>query len=159
MTGLADTEQDGAFKSSMYETAKQIGLPASFIDYRHDAIHGDLPSLMVFREVTRKALEWLWKDYWKHLIVDIGTHDRSGRPLGSDQHETLKQKARRMLQDYRSAASKVTSSWQLQGSFDHLAPDAACLRVVKLCQGEKPALAELVNVLVEEDMLIPNSRR
>lgn len=143
----------------MYETAKQIGLPASFIDYRHDAIHGDLPSLIVFREATRKALEWLWKDYWKHLIVDTRTHGQGDRPLWNDQLETFKQQARLILQSYRSAASTITSPSQLQGSLNPVAPDAACLRLVKLCQSEKPALAELVNLLVEEDLLIPDSRR
>lgn len=143
----------------MYETAKQIGLPASFIDYRHDAIHGDLPSLMVFREATKKALEWLWKDYWKHLTVDIRADDPGHRPVRRAQDETFQQKARGILHDYRSAMSIINSSSQRQDSFNPLTPDAACLRLVKICQSEKPTLAELVDMFVEEDMLIPDSRR
>ena len=143
----------------MYETAKQIGLPASFIDYRHDAIHGDLPSLMVFREATNKALEWLWKDYWKHLTVLIRADDRGHRPVWHDQVETFQQKARRILHDYRLAMSIVSSSSQNEDLFNPPAPDATCLRLVKICQSEKPALAELINIFIEEDMLIPDSRR
>lgn len=143
----------------MYETAKQIGLPASFIDCRHDAIHGNLPSLIVFREATKKALQWLWKDYWKHLTVDIRANDRGDRLARHDQVETFKQKARGILHNYRRARSITTSFNQRHDSLNPVAPDSACVRLVKICQSEKPALAELVDVFVEEDMLIPDLRR
>lgn len=143
----------------MYDTAKQIGLPASFVDYRHDAIHGDLPSLIVFREAARNALDWLWNDYWRHLVADVATHNQDGRPLWNDQWETSIEQARRILRSFQSATSTITSTSQPQGSGLPQATHDACFRLVKVSTGGKPALAELVNVLVEEDMMIPGLRR
>lgn len=50
----------------MYQVAKEIDLPASFVELRHQAIHEDLPSLVVLRRATARALEWLWDYYWLH---------------------------------------------------------------------------------------------
>lgn len=158
VTGLVDTEQDGLFKSSMYETAKQIGLPASFIDIRHDAIHGDLPSLIVLREAAAKALDWLWNDYWKYLTAGIGTGDNGGMAALNDQGDTLKEKIGRILRAYRSAAPTARSPSQPQDSSLALEINNTCLRLVRVCKGEELALTEVVNVLLEEDMLIPHSR-
>ena len=51
----------------MYAKAQQIGLPAVFVDLRHEATHGDMPSLTNLRSAARRALQWLWDDYWKAL--------------------------------------------------------------------------------------------
>ena len=53
----------------MYQVAKEIGLPASFVELRHQAIHEDLPSLIVLRRATARSLEWLWDYYWQHEDV------------------------------------------------------------------------------------------
>lgn len=50
----------------MYQVAKDISLPASFVELRHQATHDDLPSLVVLRRATARALEWLWDYYWQH---------------------------------------------------------------------------------------------
>lgn len=51
----------------MYVKAQQIGLPALFVDLRHEATHGDMPSLTNLRSAAQRALQWLWDDYWKGL--------------------------------------------------------------------------------------------
>ena len=51
----------------MYAKAQQIGLPAVFVDLRHEATHGDMPSLSNLRNAAQRALQWLWDDYWKTL--------------------------------------------------------------------------------------------
>ena len=51
----------------MYAKAQQIGLPALFVDLRHEAAHGDMPSLTNLRGAAKRALQWLWDDYWKGL--------------------------------------------------------------------------------------------
>lgn len=53
----------------MYAKAQQIGLPALFVDLRHEATHGDMPSLTNLRSAAQRALMWLWDDYWKGLGV------------------------------------------------------------------------------------------
>ena len=51
----------------MYAKAQEIGLPTLFVDLRHDATHGDMPSLTNLRSAANRALRWLWDDYWKGL--------------------------------------------------------------------------------------------
>lgn len=64
----------------MYQVAKEIDLPASFVELRHQATHEDLPSLVVLRRATVRALEWLWDYYW-HLqgeaTEDLGVLNRA----------------------------------------------------------------------------------
>ena len=158
VTGLADTEQDGVFKSSMYETAKQIGLPASFVDIRHDAIHGDLPSLIVLREAVAKALDWLWHDYWKHLAVSTDTREEGGAAAWNAQRETSNEKARSILRAYRSTVLTSRPPSRSATSTLDVEVNNTCLGLVRLCKEDKPALVEVVNVLLEEDCILPRSR-
>ena len=72
MTGLLDSHQDKQRKLSMYGVAKQIGLPASFVELRHQATHEPLPPLTQLRTAARKALTWIWDYYWKNLPDEDG---------------------------------------------------------------------------------------
>ncbi|KAK0638693.1 Las1-like-domain-containing protein [Cercophora newfieldiana] len=67
VTGLLDSHQDRARKMSMYGIAKSVGLPATFVELRHQATHEQLPSLTRLREAAGKALEWIWEYYWRDL--------------------------------------------------------------------------------------------
>ena len=58
--------------------AKQIGLPALFVDIRHEATHGDMPSLTNLRNAAQTALQWLWNDYWKGLGETKGMVSENG---------------------------------------------------------------------------------
>lgn len=51
----------------MYSIAKTIGLPATYVELRHQATHEELPSLPKLRIATQKALRWIWDYYWVHL--------------------------------------------------------------------------------------------
>ena len=64
----------------MYAKAQQMGLPAMFVDLRHEASHGDMPSLANLRSAARRALQWLWDDYWKTVAgeeTDVQTQEAS----------------------------------------------------------------------------------
>ncbi|KAI0598045.1 Las1-like-domain-containing protein [Biscogniauxia sp. FL1348] len=67
VTGLLDSQQDKQRKLSMYSIAKTIGLPATFVELRHQATHEHLPSLSKLRSAAKKALAWIWDYYWKDL--------------------------------------------------------------------------------------------
>lgn len=67
VTGLLDGHQDKLRKQSMYSIAKTIGLPATFVELRHQSTHEQLPSLAKLRAAAKKALAWIWDYYWKHL--------------------------------------------------------------------------------------------
>ncbi|KAJ8132828.1 hypothetical protein O1611_g792 [Lasiodiplodia mahajangana] len=67
VTGLLDGQQDKLRKMSMYSIAKNIGLPATFVELRHQATHEQLPSLSKLRSAANNALAWIWDFYWKDL--------------------------------------------------------------------------------------------
>lgn len=54
----------------MYSVAKTLGLPATYVELRHQATHEELPSLQKLRTASRKALLWIWDYYWVHLSID-----------------------------------------------------------------------------------------
>lgn len=60
-----------------------LGLPASFVELRHEATHREPPSLVVLRKATQRSLEWLWDNYWANIdsdepsIVPAVVHDSS----------------------------------------------------------------------------------
>lgn len=70
VTGLLDSHQDKRRKLSMYSVAKTLGLPATYVELRHQATHEELPSLQKLRTASRKALLWIWDYYWVHLSID-----------------------------------------------------------------------------------------
>jgi Las1-like len=55
-------------QSSMYAHALDLGLPETFVELRHQAIHEEVPSLEVLRVRTGEALEWLWERWWKFNV-------------------------------------------------------------------------------------------
>lgn len=51
--------------SSMYETAKELGLQSFIVDLRHLCAHGqELPPVEVLRNTSNHCLEWLRTYYW-----------------------------------------------------------------------------------------------
>ncbi|XP_016987616.1 uncharacterized protein LOC108050436 [Drosophila rhopaloa] len=51
--------------SSMYETAKELGLQSFIVDLRHLCAHGqELPPVEVLRNTSEHCLEWLRTYYW-----------------------------------------------------------------------------------------------
>ncbi|KAJ2906639.1 hypothetical protein MKZ38_000894 [Zalerion maritima] len=67
VTGLLDSHQEAQKKMSMYSVAKSVGLPASFVELRHQVTHEQLPSLTKLRAAADKALDWIWERYWKEI--------------------------------------------------------------------------------------------
>jgi hypothetical protein len=51
----------------MYSIAKVIGLPATFVELRHQSTHEQLPSLAKLRSAAARALAWIRGYYWEHL--------------------------------------------------------------------------------------------
>ncbi|KAI0514458.1 Las1-domain-containing protein [Xylaria bambusicola] len=114
VTGLLDGQQDKARKMSMYSIAKTIGLPATFVELRHQATHEQLPSLAKLRSAASNALAWIWDFYWKDLgPVSKGSlrdgedsNPREALLLGylREQDETLKSDLERQLNSWDEAS-------------------------------------------------------
>lgn len=95
VTGLLDSHQDKQRKMSMYDVAKSVGLPATFVELRHQATHEQLPSLTRLRAAARSALAWIWDYYWRHLAPAPATDGRgpaSDTPAG---HERRRRRSER----------------------------------------------------------------
>lgn len=88
----------------MYGVAKQIGLPASFVELRHQATHEPLPPLAQLRTAARKALLWIWDYYWKHLPDDEGSGVNSQDSSEDACRQTLT--AYLLSEDHDSPAAK-----------------------------------------------------
>ncbi|KAL4974693.1 Las1-like-domain-containing protein [Aspergillus desertorum] len=78
VTGLVDSKL-GA-RRSMFSRALELGLPASFVELRHEATHRELPSLTILRGAAGRSLEWLWGFYWGGLA----SGPSSGAGVGVD---------------------------------------------------------------------------
>ncbi|CAH2087056.1 unnamed protein product [Euphydryas editha] len=61
-------DTDTAKGLTLFQAAKNSGIPDWIIELRHDTAHSDrLPPLDLLREATLTSLEWLQKSYWdKH---------------------------------------------------------------------------------------------
>ena len=155
VTGLLDLEQDSTYKISMYAKAKQIGLPASFVELRHEAIHGDLPSLVVLRRAAETSLDWLWQDYWAYLHVGNGSLDPGGISAFVNGRQKFKEDSRKILRSYMGEMIEMTKVSDPSKVSNRAAQTVeTCLKLVTICNGERLAIAELIKVLIEPEMML-----
>lgn len=114
VTGLLDSHQDKQRKMSMYAVAKSVGLPATFVELRHQATHEQLPSLTRLRAAAEKALDWIWGYYWVHL-VDVNPAGSRAEGLGEGVRERIEgTMVRRLLMQYL-ATDDETVGGRLRG--------------------------------------------
>ncbi len=82
----------------MYLIAKNIGLPATFVELRHQCTHEELPSLAKLRAAADRSLIWIWDHYWKTL-------EQSAAPIDIDERrsvlrEYLQRRSNSQSEDY-----------------------------------------------------------
>jgi hypothetical protein len=65
VNGIVDVGQKGIVAQSIQSIAENIGLPAWFVELRHQATHDNLPSLVLLLSALRQALDWLEINYWQ----------------------------------------------------------------------------------------------
>ena len=148
-------DQNAKYKKSMFAIAKDVGIPAAFIDIRHDATHGEMPSLAVFRDVTQKSLTWLYDEYWSQLTED-------GQESGRDETdvEELRDFFRTALRVHlkaRLALDKRSKERAEQAILDDISE--AYKDVVYTCRNDREKLIALSSVLLERKILVPNQKR
>ncbi|KAL2372070.1 cell morphogenesis protein Las1 [Blastomyces gilchristii SLH14081] len=156
VTGLVDSKLYGR-RQTMFQRAMELGLPASFVELRHEATHRELPALVVLRDAARRSLEWLWEFYWDGL-GDIETADAGMDVLEQNRESQLtKNEIQQMLKNVVLGESNLgensatrRSSRKLK-SFPGLENVAL---ILKHQQGEQT----VTQVLLEEGILIPASR-
>ncbi|KAH8371242.1 hypothetical protein KR093_006710, partial [Drosophila rubida] len=72
---MSSIMQHGFTVTSMYETARQLGLPSFIVDLRHLCAHGqELPPAVMLRNTAQHCMEWLRTFYWlpqQETMTDI----------------------------------------------------------------------------------------
>lgn len=81
VNGLLDPAQQAQYAISLHTLAKTLRLPASFVEMRHAATHETLPSIEVLSESIRRALHWLYLNYW----ISEQTHEKQSSPTMHEQ--------------------------------------------------------------------------
>ena len=156
----------------MYKIAQEIGLPASFVELRHQAIHEELPSATVLRQAVQRSLVWLWDRYWKKIDeqptmkLDEGPSE-TDLVLRESFREVLKPYLKRRIQLARANPGQVEERKtytpvadygdDYHDEDDHVI-DATCKQCVRICRGDPKILTALVSVLLEPKFLIPANR-
>ncbi|KAG8897615.1 rRNA-processing protein las1, partial [Tulasnella sp. 417] len=69
VNSLVDPLQQGIYARPIAAIAAQIGLPAWFVELRHQATHEDLPSLLVLQEAARERYKSLVKATSKDITL------------------------------------------------------------------------------------------
>ncbi len=136
----------------MYDVAREIDMPASFVELRHEATHEELPSIKRLMRNAELALDWLWQFYWAKL--DETKSSESGvpsqiaawKPQISTILDTFMTRRRIEIKSGTNATSQTSAS------------GIACLDIVKLCLGNRGLLEVVAETLLEEKMLVPASR-
>jgi hypothetical protein len=57
----------------MYSIAKNIGLPATFVELRHQCTHEELPSLSKLQAAAERSLGWIWHHYWNTIATSTAS--------------------------------------------------------------------------------------
>lgn len=88
-------------ETSMYRSAKKLGIESFLIDLRHMCAHGkQLPSLEVFRKSHRTCLNWIKQFFWDQELTNIC--DATSKDFRFDSE--LADKAKSLLQFYDTLA-------------------------------------------------------
>jgi ribosomal biogenesis protein LAS1 len=64
VNGLLDPSQKSQYAIPLHALARTLDLPSAFVELRHMATHEWMPSLEALRDLSGRALDWLWSHYW-----------------------------------------------------------------------------------------------
>ncbi|KAL9096885.1 MAG: hypothetical protein Q9165_000849 [Trypethelium subeluteriae] len=166
VTGFCDSSSRG-INLSMYSVAREIDMPASFVELRHEATHEELPSLGRLERNAKAGLDWLWNFYWKKLDesyfrpsphsttqsdeVDADTTPKDRTHLKARLQDTFKTYlANRRTEIKSGAANSVTTSVKIRQSRE------TC---IQLCHGDKAKLSILCSTLIDHKTIFPSQKQ
>ncbi|KAL9080366.1 MAG: hypothetical protein Q9157_000822 [Trypethelium eluteriae] len=152
---------------SMYSVAREIDMPASFVELRHEATHEELPSLGRLERNVKAGLDWLWNFYWKKLDephsrplsrsvtqpdeVDGDMASKDMVYLKARLEDTLKTYlARRKTEIKSGVANPMSMSVKIRQSSD------IC---IQLCRGDKAKLSILCSTLIDHKTIFPSQKQ
>jgi ribosomal biogenesis protein LAS1 len=124
-----------------------IGLPLSFVELRHEAAHRELPSLVLLRSYTNRALEWLWDYYWAR----IDQNSLSTVKIGDD---GLRGRVKVLLQQFWQQVQTDGSKKRVKSLATSVSQS-----LVAICKGDVEGVKVICRVLLEDGLLIPENRQ
>ncbi|OQD74806.1 hypothetical protein PENDEC_c009G00787 [Penicillium decumbens] len=149
VTGLVDTKIHGQRKT-MFQRAADLGLPASFVELRHEATHREPPSLVVLRKASQRSLEWLWDNYW------VGVEDLGDVPaIEHDDSDSVKKAFRDILRQFSIGADSGPPSKKRKRDQEI----SVATQLVSICDASSQGVRSLPAVLLEESILIGPARK
>lgn len=140
----------------MFTKAQEIGIPASFVELRHEITHAELPSLVVLRRAVQRSMTWLWDDFWKFQEVSSGHFDRDILEAFDGGSKAFESEIRQLLQSFLQDHTRNRSAPEYCDHQLHSVQQTA-LALTDLCQGSKSMLENLSRVLLDEHFLFPDS--
>ena len=140
----------------MYNKAHEIGLPAALVELRHEATHGDIPSLNVLRSAAQRSLQWLFIDYWQRLPQKV-SYEESEIP--KDKAGKFDQRLMSILKKHHNRAIRAYTDdpHQDDSSCRHWT-DKTSLGLLEICQDHHVATTEVARALIKGRFLVPNEK-
>lgn len=136
----------------MFQRAFDLGLPASFVELRHEATHREPPTLVVLRKATQRSLEWLWDNYWAG-IDELG----DAPPLDSDDTASVKKALLDTLLPVLGGSNATAEPLSKKRKRDQ--DPTTAVQLISICHVSGTGVRVLPSVLLDESMLIPAGRK
>ncbi|KAI8872888.1 Las1-domain-containing protein [Ramicandelaber brevisporus] len=151
--GFVDNEQRGKFADNTSKLAERLGMPAWFVDVRHEGTHGKMPSLTILRAAAAQALNWLRNSYWE-LQNGISSSTSNNTDMNEDEESSpadvdARDALRSMLLNYKQAATNLLN---IDMELKRVRYDLISFSV------EEPSKAA-ISILLENGMLVPESKK
>lgn len=139
----------------MHALARNLKLPASFVEIRHAATHEALPSLAVLRTVAVRGLDWLWGNYWSAVGVASAI---DGTVAGDEQVQLSR--AQLALKRWRQLRRDNPLRELKQSDTSPEGREAVVIikECVAICKNEEGKEA-LLDAFLEEKALIPAGKK
>ena len=140
----------------MHTLARNLNLPASFVEIRHAATHESLPSLAVLRTAASRALEWLWANYW----VWVGATPNVDDVQCEEPQDIQLSKARLLLKQWRKLRRENPTREIKHG--ENVPESREALAIMKECAAicaNSEGLYAVVDAFLEEKALVPSGKR
>jgi ribosomal biogenesis protein LAS1 len=148
VTGLVDTKLgSGGGGGTMFNRASMIGLPLSFVELRHEAAHRELPSLVLLRSYTNRALEWLWDYYWVRIDQGVVFLAKTGEG-------GLRGRVKSMLQQFWQQVQSDNSRKRVKSLATSVSQS-----LVSICKSDVEGAKVICRLLLEEGFLVPENRQ
>ncbi|XHG04629.1 hypothetical protein AWENTII_007880 [Aspergillus wentii] len=141
----------------MFQRATDLGLPASFVELRHEATHRELPSLIVLRNAAQRSLEWLWDYYWAKVEADADSvSPQPGLNPATEgvEDEEVKTAVLSTLEQFQGTGEPLRKKRKVQDEQASIA-----MQLISICKDFGRGAVILSRVLIDGGILIPKGRK